>query len=52
MVGRVGDDALGRAAAAELAEGGVDARLVTDREHPTGTCIVLVAPGGDRSGRG
>jgi sugar/nucleoside kinase (ribokinase family) len=49
LVGRVGDDERGVLAAAELRAGGVDARLVVDGEHPTGTCIVLVAPGGERS---
>jgi sugar/nucleoside kinase (ribokinase family) len=46
---RVGDDPQGRAAAEELAAGGVDARLAIDPDRPTGTCIVLVAPGGERS---
>jgi sugar/nucleoside kinase (ribokinase family) len=49
LVGRVGDDARGAQALAELRAIGVDARLVVDDEHPTGTCIVLVAPGGERS---
>jgi ribokinase len=49
LVGRVGDDSQGRAAAEELAAGGVDARLAVDAERATGTCIVLVAPGGERS---
>ena len=49
LVGRVGDDPQGRAAAEELAAGGVDARLAVDAERATGTCIVLVAPGGERS---
>jgi ribokinase len=49
LVGRVGDDLQGEAAARQLAEAGVDARLAIDREQATGTCIVLVAPGGERS---
>jgi ribokinase len=49
LVGRVGADQRGASAAAELRAGGVDARLVVDGEHPTGTCIVLVGPGGERS---
>jgi sugar/nucleoside kinase (ribokinase family) len=49
LVGRVGDDPQGRAAAEELAAGGVDARLAVDAERATGTCVVLVAPGGERS---
>jgi sugar/nucleoside kinase (ribokinase family) len=47
-VGQVGDDALGRDALAALAAGGVDVRAgVSDR--PTGSCVVLVEPGGERS---
>jgi ribokinase len=49
LVGRVGDDPQGAAAREQLARAGVDARLVVDGERPTGTCIVLVAPGGERS---
>jgi sugar/nucleoside kinase (ribokinase family) len=49
LVGRIGDDARGAAAAEELRAGGVDARLTLDDGHPTGTCVVLVAPGGERS---
>jgi len=49
LVGCVGDDARGRAATGELRAGGVDARLVVDPERPTGTCIVLVAPDGERT---
>jgi ribokinase len=49
LVARVGDDVRGASAGAELRAGGVDARLVVDGEHPTGTCVVLVGPGGERS---
>jgi ribokinase len=49
LVGAVGDDARGRAARAELEAGGVEARLAVDGERATGTCIVLVAPGGERT---
>jgi ribokinase len=49
LVGRVGDDARGASAAAALRASGVDARLAVDDSLPTGTCIVLVAPGGERS---
>jgi len=49
LVGRVGDDDRGRSASAALRAAGVDARLAVDGEHPTGTCVVLVAPGGERS---
>ena len=49
LVGRVGDDAAGRQAAAELRALGVEAHLAVDRERATGTCVVLVEPGGERS---
>jgi sugar/nucleoside kinase (ribokinase family) len=49
LVGRVGADERGASAAAELGAAGVDARLTVDGSLPTGTCIVLVAPGGERS---
>jgi sugar/nucleoside kinase (ribokinase family) len=49
FVGRVGDDERGVSAATALRAAGVDARLAVDGEHPTGTCVVLVAPGGERS---
>lgn len=49
LVARVGDDDRGRAADAELGAAGVDARLIADPERPTGTCVVLVSPGGERS---
>jgi sugar/nucleoside kinase (ribokinase family) len=49
-VGRVGNDVLGRDAVARLAAAGVDTRWVTtDPALPTGTCVVLVEPGGERS---
>jgi sugar/nucleoside kinase (ribokinase family) len=49
LVGAVGDDTRGRAARAELEAAGVEARLAVDAERATGTCIVLVAPGGERT---
>src|SRR3954454_13779167 len=49
LVARAGDDAFGREAVAELEGGGVDARVTFDRERPTGTCLVLVEPGGERT---
>jgi ribokinase len=49
LVARVGEDERGRAAGAALRAAGVDARLTADPERPTGTCIVLVAPGGERT---
>ncbi len=47
LVCRVGDDDRGRAAVAELR--GVDVHATADPERPTGTCIVLVEPGGERT---
>jgi sugar/nucleoside kinase (ribokinase family) len=47
LIGRVGRDA-----AADVALGGldgVDLRVTRDPERPTGTCVVLVAPGGERT---
>jgi ribokinase len=49
LVGRVGDDERGRRAHGELRMAGVDARLAVDPELPTGTCIVLVGPDGERT---
>jgi sugar/nucleoside kinase (ribokinase family) len=49
FVGRVGDDAQGAAAIDELSAAGVDVRVARDPERSTGTCIVLVAPNGERS---
>jgi ribokinase len=49
LVGRVGDDARGREARAALIAGGVDAQLTTDPRRPTGTCIVIVEPEGERT---
>lgn len=47
LVCRVGDDDRGRAAIAELR--GVDVRATVDPERPTGTCVVLVERGGERT---
>lgn len=49
FVGRVGDDALGRRAVDELAACGVDVEVAVDPVRPTGTCIVLVDPSGERT---
>ena len=49
LAGRVGDDDRGRGARDELRALGVDARLGVDPELPTGTCIVLVGPDGERT---
>jgi ribokinase len=49
LVGRVGDDERGRTARDELSAAGVSALLVADPELPTGTCVVLVEPDGERT---
>jgi ribokinase len=49
FVGRVGDDALGRKAIDDLARAGVDLAVTVDPALPTGTCIVLVDPRGERT---
>jgi ribokinase len=49
LVARVGADAFGDLAAAELAAAGVRAHLILDSELPTGSCIVLVSPDGERT---
>ena len=49
LAGRIGTDDRGRAAEAELRAVGVDTRLAVDPERPTGTCVVLVGPDGERS---
>lgn len=48
-IGRIGDDALGREAVAALEQTGVHAWVSVDETAPTGTCVVLVEPGGERS---
>jgi ribokinase len=49
LAARVGDDAAGREAVAALRAAGVDVRAEVDRERPTGTCVVIVEPGGERT---
>jgi sugar/nucleoside kinase (ribokinase family) len=46
---RVGDDPAGRGALAALAAEGVELLVSVDAERPTGTCVVLVDPDGERS---
>ena len=48
FVGRVGDDPLGHQACTELYTAGVDVRAVLS-DRPTGSCVVLVEPDGQRS---
>src|SRR5262249_40264858 len=49
FVGRVGADPLGENAIAELAASGVIVRAGVDPARPTGTCVVLVDPDGERT---
>jgi sugar/nucleoside kinase (ribokinase family) len=49
LVGRVGDDPAGRVVAEELRAAGVGGTLQVDPALATGTCVVLVEPGGERS---
>ena len=49
LAGRIGADERGRAAEEELRATGVETRLAVDHELPTGTCVVLVGPDGERS---
>lgn len=49
LVGRVGSDAFGRRALEDLAAAGVDVEMTVDPRLPTGICIVLVGPDGERT---
>ena len=49
FAGRVGDDSFGRDVVARLASSGVVPFVATDPELATGVCLVLVAPGGERT---
>jgi sugar/nucleoside kinase (ribokinase family) len=49
LVARIGNDAAGAAAAAELSAAGVDCRLAVDPALPTCCVIVIVHPDGDRT---
>jgi sugar/nucleoside kinase (ribokinase family) len=49
FVGRVGDDLAGDAAVSLLRAGGVDVHVSVDPVRPTGTCVVLVGPDGERT---
>lgn len=49
LVARIGNDMLGRAGRAELEAGGVRCRLAVDPIRPSGTCVVLVTPDGERT---
>ncbi len=49
FVGAIGDDAAGQSQLESLHALGVDVRFRVDRTRPTGTCLVLVAPSGERT---
>lgn len=49
LVARVGDDPAGTAARVALEAAGVRAHRAVDPGRPTGTCIVLVSPDGERT---
>ncbi len=49
LVGRIGADSAGETARTTLERAGVHTRLAIDPDRPTGTCIVLVSPDGERS---
>lgn len=49
LVGRVGDDLAGRQLTDALARGGVRCALAVDRTAPTGSVVVIVAAGGERT---
>jgi ribokinase len=49
LVARAGDDEAGRRAVDLLRGHGVTPAVAHDPERPTGTCVVLVAPDGERS---
>jgi ribokinase len=49
LVARVGDDERGRAAVAELRAAGVEVRAEVDAGRPTGCCVVIVEPDGERT---
>jgi sugar/nucleoside kinase (ribokinase family) len=49
LLGRVGDDPAGRAAADALRSAGVEVRFAVDPALATGTVMVLVDPGGERT---
>jgi ribokinase len=49
LVGRVGDDLAGRAAAGELAAAGVRLHLARDPGAPTGIVVAIATPDGERT---
>jgi ribokinase len=49
FIGAIGDDPAGQVQLESLHAVGVDVRFRVDRMRPTGTCLVLVAPTGERT---
>ncbi len=49
LIARIGDDTWGREAEQALRGLGISVHLQCDRQRPTGTCIVLVGPDGERT---
>jgi ribokinase len=49
FIGAIGDDPAGQSQVESLHGLGVDVRFRVDRTRPTGTCLVLVAPSGERT---
>jgi sugar/nucleoside kinase (ribokinase family) len=49
FIGAIGDDPAGQSQVESLHRLGVDVRFGVDRTRPTGTCLVLVAPSGERT---
>jgi ribokinase len=49
FLGRVGADAVGRQAVADLVAAGVETQVVADPDLPTGTIIVLIDPAAERT---
>jgi sugar/nucleoside kinase (ribokinase family) len=49
FIGAIGDDPAGQSQLESLHQLGVDVRFRVDRTRPTGTCLVLVAPTGERT---
>jgi ribokinase len=49
FIGAIGDDAAGQSQLESLHRLGVDVRFRVDHTRPTGTCLVLVAPSGERT---
>jgi ribokinase len=49
LVARVGADIAGRGAIAELRAAAVDIHIALDQERATGTCVVVVGAGGERT---